>query len=602
MHAGFSGISEQMAQLATVPGLDAKAGTSAHEQALSKLEAYVEEIDAALARRKSNGMLRRAIKAFRRHDIARAAQLALSATEADDTNAQAFHLLGLMLEKMGHLHKALVTYERANALDPNDPELLLNLGLTAWNQGLAAGAEKMFRLYIQAKPESPLGYNNLGSVQSDLGQPDTAIETLRAAIYRMPQEGILWNSLATVLAEEGRVEESLVFYEEAVRLEPTLPRPYHNLGYAFSHLGRLEEALAAYDKALLCDQTEGERRESRHSRSVCLMGMGRLEEGFREYEIRNDERFRAYTHHMTNARLWNGEPLAGKRILMVGEQGLGDEFMFANILPDIANAVGDSGQMLIAVDPRLVSLFQRSFPKARVGAYDDRKLLDPDGVKELRLMPWAAEGGEADFYAPMGTALQFYRKRIEDFPGDAFLIPDPDRVAAYRKQLESLGDGPFIGVCWRSMMLQAKRAKYYSPLDAWQPILSIPGATFVSVQYGDCAEELARVNAQQGVTIHTIEGLDLKNDIDGAAALSAALDLVISAPTAAAATAASVGTDVWFLTAGRTWPQLGTDHYPWYRKTQVMSPQAFGNWSELMPRVAFELAHFVAENMPEQVA
>ena len=74
-----------------------------------------------------------------------------------------------------------------------------------------------------------------------------------------------------------------------------------------------------------------------------------------------------------------------------------------------------------------------------------------------------------------------------------------------------------------------------------------------------------------GVKIHVIDGLDLKNDIDGAAALSAALDLVISAPTAAAAIAASVGTEVWFLTAGRTWPQLGTDEFPWYRATRVFA-------------------------------
>ena len=64
---------------------------------------------------------------------------------------------------------------------------------------------------------------------------------------------------------------------------------------------------------------------------------------------------------------------------------------------------------------------------------------------------------------------------------------------------------------------------------------------------------------------------------------AAALDLVLSAPTAAAATAASVGAEVWFLTAGRTWPQLGTDEYPWYAKTRVFSPEKFGDWAELMP-------------------
>ena len=95
---------------------------------------------------------------------------------------------------------------------------------------------------------------------------------------------------------------------------------------------------------------------------------------------------------------------------------------------------------------------------------------------------------------------------------------------------------------------------------------------------------------RHGVDIKVIDGLDLKNDIDGAAALSAALDLVVSAPTAAAATAASVGTEVWFLTAGRTWPQLGTDEYPWYRKTNVFSPAKFGDWNELIPRVGEALA------------
>ena len=75
---------------------------------------------------------------------------------------------------MGHLHKALVTYERAFQLDPDDPELLINLGLTAWNLKLTEGAAKMFQLYIAACPDSPLGYNNLGSVQCDLGHPDVA--------------------------------------------------------------------------------------------------------------------------------------------------------------------------------------------------------------------------------------------------------------------------------------------------------------------------------------------------------------------------------------------------------------------------------------------
>ena len=457
----------------------------------------------------------------------------------------------------------------------------------------------MFRLYIAAMPDSPLGYNNLGSVQCDMGQPDAAIETLKAALMHMPQETILWNALATVLAEEGRADESVIFYEESIRLAPDFARAYHNLGYAFQHLGRLEDALDNYDKALELAVDPTEKRECRHSRSICLIGAGKLEEGFREYEIRNDQRFRAYLHHLIEAPLWAGESLEGKKVLLVGEQGLGDEFMFANILPDIQKAIGPDGKLQIAVDPRLVTLFQRSFPKADVGTYDDKTLVDKDGNKALRLIPFAAKENKPDLWAPMGTALQFYRKSLADFRHEAFLVPDSARVAEFRNRLAAL-PGKKVGLCWRSMMLAAKRAKYFSPIDGWAPVLQTPGISFVNLQYGDCAEELARAAAEYGVTIHTIEGLNLKDDIDGAAALCAALDLVISAPTAAAATAASVGTETWFVAAGRTWPQMGTAEYPWYASTRVFWPEKFGDWAGLMPEISDELEVFAldAERRP----
>ena len=236
-----------MANALPLQSIDTLSGVDARMEALDKLQEMVDEFAAEKQRRRSNIALKRAIKIWRRGDHAGAAQWALRATDEDPTSSKAFHVLAMALERMGHLHKALVTYERAFQLDPEDPELLINLGLTAWGLKLTEGAARMFRLYIQASPDSPLGYNNLGSVLCDLGQPEAAIETLKAAINRMPEESILWNALATVLAEEGRSDESLVFYEESVRLSPGFARAYHNLGYAYQHLGRLEVALANYD-------------------------------------------------------------------------------------------------------------------------------------------------------------------------------------------------------------------------------------------------------------------------------------------------------------------------------------------------------------------
>src|SRR5437763_817008 len=145
--------------------------------------------------------------------------------------------------------------------------------------------------------------------------------------------------------------------------------------------------------------------------------------------------------------------------------------------------------------------------------------------------------------APMGTALQYWRNSLDKYPKKAFLVPDPDRIADFKNRLAAL-PGKKVGVCWRSMMLSAKRAKYFSAIDSWGEILKTPGISFVNIQYGDCAADIARAEEKFGVRIHQMEGLDLKDDIDGCAALCAALDLILSAPTAAAHTASSVGATV----------------------------------------------------------
>jgi tetratricopeptide (TPR) repeat protein len=573
--------------------LDTRAGVDARLQAIDKLEELFNEVVREKARHRSNVLLKRAVRTWRKGDIVRAGQWALKATEADGDNPKAFHVLAMALERMGHLHKALVTYERAFELDPEDPELLINLGLTAWNLKLTDAAAKMFRLYTAVCPESPLGYNNLGSCLADMDRQEEAIETLRAAIFQMPGQAILWNSLATVLAEAGRADESLVFYEEAARLEPNFARAYHNLGYAYQHLSQMDKALASYDRALELVVDPAERIETRHSRSICLIGLGKVEEGFREYEIRNNERFRCYFHHMIDAPRWHGEDVRGKKLLLVGEQGLGDEIMFSNILPDAQAAVGDEGKLQICVDPRMIPLYQRSFPKAEVGTYDDRTLIDDNGNKALRLVPFASKDNKPDCWAPMGSALQYYRKSLTDFPKKAFLVPDPARVTAFKEKLAAL-PGKKVGICWRSMLMSNKRAKYFSPIDAWGDILKTPGITFVNLQYGDSAPDIARAEQKFGVKIHTVEGLDLKDDIDGTAALALALDLVLSAPTAAAHTASSVGAQVWYLSVGLGWPQLSTAEYPWYPNTRVFWPEKFGDWDAVMPRFSAELAAFAA--------
>ena len=110
-----------MAQVAPLPSIDSLSGVDARMEALDKLELLSEELSTEIVRHKSNVALKRAIRSWRRGDIVRAGRWALKATEVDENNAKAFHVLAMALERMGHLYKALITYERAFELDPKTP-------------------------------------------------------------------------------------------------------------------------------------------------------------------------------------------------------------------------------------------------------------------------------------------------------------------------------------------------------------------------------------------------------------------------------------------------------------------------------------------------
>ena len=288
------------------------------------------------------------------------------------------------------------------------------------------------------------------------------------------------------------------------------------------------------------------------------------------------------------------EDLSGKRILLVAEQGLGDEIMFATAIRDVIQRVGPEGQVYITVNGRLVDLFARSFPEAIVGPALDKRFQN----KPVRFAPCVPQDVELDYWNWFGSSLSILRRSITDFDNKGpYIVPDPDKSEAWRRKLQELGPGPSIGISWKSLVMDANRRRFYSAIDAWEGILTTPGATFINLQYGDCADDIARAEKKFAIKIHNFEELDLRDDIDGNAALCAALDLVITSPNAASAIAASVGTETWFITTtSEVWPQLGTDRIPFYPATRTFNPEITGDIDTSLADAAHALRTRIAES------
>jgi Flp pilus assembly protein TadD len=519
-----------------------------------------------------------------RHAVAAAG--AERAIDRDPGDGLAWRVLALCREQAGELSDALKACEQALALAPREPEIVNDLGRISLRLGQPGVAEQLFAHYLTLNPASVEGLNNLACAQREQTHFAEAIETLRGAITANPACALLWNGLGAVLAQQGRMDEALTFYDEAARLAPDQGSFLYNRSQARLAAGDGAGALADLAAAESMLSQPSERAAVRVAKAKALLATGALAEGWAAYDARLDPAYEDFTHFVVSLPAMTASAgIEGRRLLLIGEQGLGDEVMFAGVLGEALSAVGAAGALALAVDPRLVDLFRRSFPDIEIGPHASARI----GHVNVRRAPFAdGRHGAFDAYAPLGALLPRFRTRIDQFTARGFLKADPARVAHWRTTLAQR-PGRKVGVLWKSLVMSADRLRHFAPFEAWRPMFQVPGVTLVDLQYGRSEVETG-VARGWGVDLWTPPGIDLKDDLDDLAALTSALDLTLGPPNATTNIAAGCGAPVWLVTAPFAWTQLGRADYPWYPQARVFTPPAPGRWDEAMAAISAALA------------
>lgn len=564
-------------------------GQAGSRDALSRLNAAVDELKALAVQ----PMLQRAVEALRVDDHRTADTWAIKALERDERNGFGWYLLAIARERAGDFASSVQAYESALKLLPDHAEVANDLGRLAFRMGMRTQAEKLFRHFLARRPDNTDGANNLACALRDQGRYDEAIAVLKPAVEAQPEAPMLWNTMGTVLGEKGDFPTAQIFFQEALRLDPAFPKARYNLGNSLLALGDAEGALEACDIALAAVTAEDERQMMRLARSTILMALGRIGEGWDDYEARLHPQFAEVTRFLVERPLWEpGCDLAGKSLLVVGEQGLGDEILFANTLPDVLERLGPEGRMVLAVEHRLASLFRRAYPQIEVVPHKTYVMQN----RPARFALPTDELAKIDLWAPMASLLREFRRTVDAFPARTEqLKADPARVASWRDKLEAL-PGRKVGLLWKSAISKNARHRYFSPFGAWAPVLAQPGVTFVNLQYGDCSTELEFVKREMGVEIFQPEGVDLKQDLDEVAALCCACDLVVGFSNATFNIAAACGVPSWLISTPGAWPRLGlSDRYAWYPQARLFLPPEFGAWEPVMAQMAEALGAWAPE-------
>jgi tetratricopeptide (TPR) repeat protein len=477
---------------------------------------------------------------------------------AQPNDATAVHLLGLIAHQSGQLGEAIEHLRRAVKLAPNMPHFHANLGEMYRLAGRAEEAAREGRRAVELKPDYPEALSNLGVALYEGRDYEEAARCHRRAIECNPKFALAHSNLGNALHALKRVDEAIASYRAALALDRGFADCWSNLGLTLAQLGRHDEALDAYRTAVTADPLHANGHVG-----VALQTLlrGNFAEGWFEYLWR--WRSSELSPPRIAAPAWQGDAPAGRHILLVAEQGLGDTIQFCRY----AAVLRAGAKVSLMVQRPLVRLLSANLPWAT--------------VVEGHPQPPAC-----DVYCPLLTLPLLLGTTPETIPAAIpYLRAPAEPAAAWRDKLGERRQLR-VGVAWAGSPRHVNDHNRSLPLTTLAPLFAIYGIVWVSLQVGQGAAEAA------GAPARMIDPSDRLGDFLDTAALVSQLDLVISVDTAVAHLAGAMGVPVWLLLpVGSDWRWLlNRDDTRWYPTMRLFRQQAYGAWQPVVARVGEALS------------
>jgi tetratricopeptide (TPR) repeat protein len=489
-----------------------------------------------------------------RADHAAAAGLFRRALALEPDAAGVHNNLGVSLGALGRAEEAIACYRRALALRPEYAKACLNLGAALMGTGALAEGNDYLTRAAALDPKLPEAPYNLGNLAEKQGDYAAAAENFRRAAALRPQFYEAHNNLGAVLLKAGDPEAAHASFERAAALKPADAEAHHNLASALFELGRYADALAGCRRATAADPAHA---QANFTEAMLLLVQGELREGFEKYEWR--WKLGTLVPRNFPVPLWNGEDLAGRTILLHGEQGFGDTIQGLRYVPLVA---ARGARVVLEVPAALTRLAARL-----------------PGVAEL------VTAGQAlprfDLASPLLSLPRAFATTLETIPADVpYLSAEPDAVERWRKTLD--GAGLKVGMAWAGSPLHRSDARRSIAVETLEPLLRLKGVRWFSLQVGERAADLARL--APGLVTDLAPQL---SDFAETAAAIANLDLVITVDTAVAHVAGAIGRPAWvMLRKTPDWRWLvDRDDSPWYPTLRLYRQRRRGDWEEVVRRV-----------------
>jgi tetratricopeptide (TPR) repeat protein len=486
----------------------------------------------------------------------------------EPASSDAHNTLGNVRQRQGRFADAVAAYHQALDCDPIDANaraaVLGNLGSALQALERYADAVMVYGQAAALMPHFPEAFYNMGSALQHLGQHEQAAASFMQAVTLRPDHALAWNNLGNTCLALNRTADAEACYRRALALQPNYALAHYNLGCLLGSLGDPAGAIAAYEQALALKPGDP---HLLFSIGLLHLAQGQFASGWGLYE----NRWQSPDHDTPNRPYpqprWDGNRPPQGKVLLWGEQGIGDALMFAGLVPD---ALATGSQIVLDCDPRLFPLFARSFPGVELVS-----ALDPASAAQQNIVAHLPTGSLPSLFR--GSPAAFARTH------SPYLFADAAERAHFRTQY---ADGRrIIGLAWNTRGKKTGTIRSI-PLTAFAPLFGLPGIRWVSLQYGDfdaLEQEIATAHAP----IELDRTVDQMKNLDLFAAQIAALDLVLTIDNSTAHLAGALGIPTWLLlphVADWRWLLQG-DASPWYPTLRLFRQPTRGDWTTVLTQV-----------------
>ncbi len=423
-------------------------------------------------------------------------------------------------------------------------------------------------------------------------EPDEAHALASEILNDDPDCAAALHIVAVIECRAGRHGMALGMWERLAKLKPKKPEVWNNLGQTYGECQQQAKAREAYRRSLelrddpdvmanmaVAYNEDGQYQEGAkwarraiaarpgHKNATATLGFSKIAlgdwSGWKEYAACMGGKFRRGRDY---APMWDGKRVGS--LIVYGEQGLGDEVMYASCLAD---AQANADYVSLECDSRLEGLFARSFPGVEV--HGTRR-------SEKRWMH------TFDAQIPCGGLPELYRPTPDACPKLPYLVADPERRLQWRALFDSYAK-PVIGLAWTGGNKFTKRQLRRIALRDFAPLIESTDAVFVALQYSDAGQEIQAA----GLPVRQFPWATLTDDYDDTAALVAELNHVVGIHTSVHHLAGAMGVSSTVLVPSKpTWNYATGTRLPWYASQVFHRQREHETWADCIKRLQLDPA------------